>query len=183
MGAESKFFNGHTNVTSSRFLVFGVHAIQEASRNVRDAAMFNLLSYMSHQLLQQGNTAAVIDELHTFLTNLTAISYIRNMVKRARKAESLVLMGSQNLDDFDAEGVREYTRPLFAIPAHQFLFNAGSVDRRFYMEHLQLTDSEYVLAHEAQKHSCLYKCGGERYLLEVKAPPYKAELFGTGGGR
>ncbi len=183
VGAESKFFNGHTNVTSARFLVFGVYAIQEASRNVRDAAMFNLLSYMSHQLLHQGNTAAVIDELHTFLTNLTAISYIRNMVKRARKAESLVLMGSQNLDDFDAEGVREYTRPLFAIPAHQFLFNAGSVDRRFYMEHLQLTDSEYVLAHEAQKHSCLYKCGGERYLLEVHAPPHKAELFGTRGGR
>ena len=183
VGAESKFFNGHTNVTSSRFLVFGVHAIQEAGRNVRDAAMFNLLSYMSHQLLHGGNTAAVIDELHTFLTNLTAISYIRNMVKRARKAESLVVMGSQNLDDFDAEGVREYTRPLFAIPAHQFLFNAGSVDRRFYMEHLQLTDSEYALAHEAQKHTCLYKCGGERYLLEVKAPPYKAELFGTRGGR
>lgn len=28
-----------------------------------------------------------------------------------------------------------------------------------------------------------YRCGNERYLLEVHAPPYKEKLFGTAGGR
>ena len=32
-GAESKFFNGHTNITSSRFLVFGVKGLLQASKN------------------------------------------------------------------------------------------------------------------------------------------------------
>lgn len=182
VGAESRFFNGHTNVTSARFLVFGVHSIQQASKNVRDAAMFNILSYMSHQLLHQGNAAAVLDELHVFLSDLAAISYIRDMVKRARKAGSIVIMGSQNLDDFNMEGVRDLTRPLFAIPAYQFLFNAGSVDKHFYMDHLQLTDSEYERVRSARKTNCLFKCGGERFLLEVHAPEYKAGLFGSGGG-
>ena len=36
-GAESKFFNGHTNITTSRFLVFGVKGLLQASRNVKNA--------------------------------------------------------------------------------------------------------------------------------------------------
>lgn len=43
-GAESKFFNGHTNVTSSRFVVFGVKGLLQASKNVRSAMLFNVLS-------------------------------------------------------------------------------------------------------------------------------------------
>ena len=34
-----------------------------------------------------------------------------------------------------------------------------------------------------QRGVCLYKCGNERYLLEVHAPAYKEKLFGTAGGR
>ena len=34
-----------------------------------------------------------------------------------------------------------------------------------------------------QRGVCLYKCGNERYLLEVHAPSYKEKLFGTAGGR
>ena len=53
-GAESKFFNGHTNITSSRFLVFGVKGLLQASRNVKDAMLFNVLSYLSDKLLTEG---------------------------------------------------------------------------------------------------------------------------------
>lgn len=75
------------------------------------------------------------------------------------------------------------TRPLFAIPTHQFLFNAGNVDRRFYMDNLQLEESEFELISRPQKGVCLFKCGNERYLLEVHAPKHKMELFGEAGGR
>ena len=37
------------------------------------------------------------------------------------------------------------TKPLFSIPPHQFLFNAGSIDKRSYMDMLQLEESEYNL--------------------------------------
>ena len=74
-------------------------------------------------------------------------------------------------------------RYLQTIPTHQFLFNAGSVDKRFYMDNLQLEPSEFELIRYPQRGVCLYKCGNERYLLEVHAPPYKEKLFGTAGGR
>ena len=182
-GAESKFFNGHTNITSSRFLVFGVKGLLQASRNVKDAMLFNVLSYLSDKLLTEGNTVATLDELYIWLSNVTTIEYIRNTLKRVRKKESALILASQNLEDFDVDGIRELTRPLFAIPTHQFLFNAGSVDKRFYMDNLQLEESEFELIRYPQRGVCLYKCGNERYLLEVHAPPHKAELFGAAGGR
>lgn len=132
-GADSQFFNGHTNITSSRFLVFGVKGLIDAAKNVRDAMLFNILSYMSDKLLTVGNTVAALDELYIWLNNPTAIEYIRNSLKRVRKKESAMMLASQNLEDFDQEGVREMTKPLFSIPPHQFLFNAGSIDKK---EHL-----------------------------------------------
>ena len=182
-GAESKFFNGHTNITTSRFLVFGVKGLLQASRNVKNALLFNVLSYLSDKLLTKGNTAAGLDELYIWLSNLTAIEYIRNSLKRVRKKESSMILASQNLEDFDVDGVRELTRPLFAIPTHQFLFNAGSVDKKFYMDNLQLEPAEFELIRYPQRGVCLYRCGNERYLLEVHAPPYKEKLFGKAGGR
>jgi energy-coupling factor transporter ATP-binding protein EcfA2 len=182
-GAESKFFNGHTNITSSRFLVFGVKGLLQASRNVKNALLFNVLSYLSDKLLTEGNTAAGLDELYIWLSNLTAIEYIRNSFKRVRKKESSMILASQNLEDFDVDGVRELTRPLFAIPTHQFLFNAGSVDKKFYMDNLQLEPAEFELIRYPRRGVCLYRCGNERYLLEVHAPPYKEKLFGKAGGR
>ena len=181
-GAEAQFFNGHTNVTSSRFIVFGVKGLLQASKNVRGAMLFNILSYMSDRLLTIGNTTAALDELYVWLSDnvsvgTTIIEYIRNTLKRVRKKESNLIMASQNLEDFDVDGVRELTRPLFAIPTHQFLFNAGSVDRKFYMDNLQLEPSEFELIRYPQRGVCLYKCGNERYLLEVHAPSYKEQLL------
>lgn len=182
-GADARFFNGHMNISSSRFLVFCVKGLDNVAQNLRDALLFNILSYMSDQLLTAGNTVAAIDELYLWLSNPTAVTYIRNSLKRVRKKESALILASQNLEDFDQPGIRELTRPLFAIPTHQFLFNAGSVDKRFYMENLQLELSEFELIRYPQRGVCLYKCGNERYLLEVHAPPYKEKLFGTAGGR
>lgn len=187
-GAEAQFFNGHTNVTSSRFIVFGVKGLLQASKNVRGAMLFNILSYMSDRLLTIGNTTAALDELYVWLSDnvsvgTTIIEYIRNTLKRVRKKESNLIMASQNLEDFDREGIRELTKPLFAIPPHQFIFNCGSIDKRFYMGLLQLEEAEYNLIRFPQRGVCLFKCGNERYLLEVHAPAYKEALFGTAGGR
>ncbi|KJR47110.1 TraE-like protein [Desulfosporosinus sp. I2] len=183
VGAESKFFDGHTNITDSHFITFGVKGLLQASKNIKNALLFNVLSFMSNQLLTAGSTVASIDELYLFLSNLTAIEYIRNFMKRVRKKDSAVILASQNLEDFNLDGIREYTKPLFSIPTHAFLFNAGNIDAKFYMDTLQLEQSEYNLIRYPQRGVCLYKCGNERYNLMVSAPEYKEKLFGTAGGR
>lgn len=183
-GSESRFFNGHTNIISDRFLVFGVKdLLSDSNQKVKDAMLFNILSYFNNKLLTEGNTMAVLDELHVWLSNPIAIEYIRNALKRARKRNSGLMLASQNLEDFMLPGVAEMTRPLFSIPTHQFIFNTGSVDKRFYMEHLQMEPSEYEHIQQPKQGQCFYKCGNDRHLLQVKAPEHKEALFGNGGGK
>ena len=183
VGSESKYFNGHTNVTDGDFLCFGVKGLLDTNKRLKDAMLFNILSHISNQLLSVGNTAASIDELYLFLTNLTAIEYIRNAMKRVRKKESSVILASQNIEDFLLPDIRELTKPLFSIPTHQFLFNAGQINPREYMDALQVEECEFELIKYPERGTCLFRCGNERYLLQVKAPEYKAALFGSGGGR
>ena len=183
VGADAPFFNGHTNISDDRFLVFGVGGVLTAAKSLRNALLFNVLAYMSDRLLTAGNTVAALDELYLWLSNPVAIEYIRNCLKRVRKRDSALMMASQNLEDFDQEGVREMTKPLFAIPPHQFLFNPGSIGRRFYMDMLQLDEAEFELIQRARRGECLFKCGAERYHLKVIAPDHKAVLFGTAGGK
>lgn len=183
VGADAPFFNGHTNISDDRFLVFGVGGVLTAAKSLRNALLFNVLAYMSDRLLTAGNTVAALDELYLWLSNPVAIEYIRNCLKRVRKRDSALMMASQNLEDFDQEGVREMTKPLFAIPPHQFLFNPGSIGRRFYMDMLQLDEAEFELIRRTRRGECLFKCGAERYHLKVIAPDHKAVLFGTAGGK
>ena len=183
VGAESKYFNGHTNISGSDFLVFGVKGLLDTNKRLKDAMLFNILSFMSNQLLGQGNTAASVDELYLFLSNMTAIEYIRNCMKRVRKKDSSMILASQNIEDFLIPAIREYTKPLFSIPTHQFLFNAGQINPKEYMDALQVEPSEFELIKYPERGTCLYRCGNERYLLQVIAPEYKAALFGSAGGR
>lgn len=183
VGAESKYFNGHTNITDSNFLVFGVKGLMDTNKRLKDAMLFNVLSFMSNELLGKRNTAASIDELYLFLTNMTAIEYIRNAMKRVRKKDSSIILASQNIEDFLIPSIREFTKPLFSIPTHQFLFNAGQINPKEYMDALQVEPSEFELIKYPERGTCLYRCGNERYLLQVIAPEYKAAMFGKAGGR
>lgn len=183
VGSESKYFNGHTNITDSNLLVFGVKGLMDTNRRLKDCMLFNILSFMSNELLGKGNTAASVDELYLFLSNMTTIEYLRNCMKRVRKKDSSVILASQNIEDFLIPSIREFTKPLFSIPTHQFLFNAGQINPKEYMDALQVEPSEFELIKYPERGTCLYRCGNERYLLQVIAPEYKAAIFGKAGGR
>ena len=182
-GAEAKYFDGHTNIRDAEFICFGVKGLMDTNKRLKDTLLFNILSYMSNQLLGKGNTVAAVDELYLFLTNMTAIEYIRNGMKRVRKKESSFILSSQNIEDFLLPEIKEFTKPLFSIPSHHFLFNAGQINPQEYMDALQLEESEFSLIRYPERGTCLYRCGNERYLLQVIAPSYKAALFGAAGGR
>ncbi|MFI3174759.1 MAG: ATP-binding protein [Bacillota bacterium] len=183
VGAESKFFNGHTNITSDEFICFGVKGLLNASKNIKNAMLFNILSYMSNALLSKGNTVAAVDEIYLFLSNLTAVEYIRNFMKRVRKKDSVVVIASQNIEDFNQPNIKELTKPLFAIPAHQFLFFPGQISAKEYMDMLQMEENLYELVKNSPRGVCVFRHGAEVYHLVVKAQKYKEVLFGTAGGR
>ena len=126
---------------------------------------------------------AAIDELYLFLSNTIAVEYIRNAMKRVRKKDSAVIIASQNIEDFAQPGIAEMTKPLFAIPTHQFLFNPGNISPKVYMDMLQMEECLFELIKYPQQGVCVFRHGIEIYNLVVKAQKYKEALFGNAGGR
>ena len=183
VGSESQYFNGYSNITDDKLLCFGVKGLLDTNKRLKDAMLFNILSYMSNKLLGEGNTVASIDELYLFLTNMTAIEYIRNAMKRVRKKDSAVIIASQNIEDFLLPEIKEFTKPLFSIPTHVYLFYPGNINPKDFQDALMLEPNEYGLIRFSERGTCFYRCGNERFLLMVKAPEYKSEMFGSAGGR
>ena len=182
-GSDSRFFNKHTNIPNYKFVTFGVKSLLEASSNLKDAMLFNVLSYMSNKLLVEGDTASILDEFYLFLDNKVMVKYVRNFMKRVRKKDSAIILASQNIEDFLAKDVVELTKPLFAIPTYKFLFYPGSIDKKVYMNLLNVNESEYKLIKSSNRGNCLFLSGNEKFNLQVEAPKYKEVLFGNAGGR
>ena len=145
--------------------------------------LFNILSYMSNELLGTGNTVASIDEMYLFLSNKTAVEYIRNAMKRVCKNDSAVILASQNIEDFLLPSIREWTKPLLAVPSNLFLFFPGNINLKNMIDVTQMEMSEFVLVKLPEQGTCFFRCGNERYLLRVIAPAFKAILFCLAGGR
>jgi type IV secretory pathway VirB4 component len=182
-GSDSRFFNKHTNIPAYDFVTFGVKSLLEASINLKNAMLFNVLSYMSNKLLVEGDTSGILDEFYLFLDNHTMVKYVRNFEKRVRKKDSSIVIASQNIEDYLLKDIAELTKPLFAIPTYKFLFYPGSIDKKLYMNLLNINESEYKLIKLPNQGSCLFISGSEKYNLQVEAPKYKEVLFGNAGGR
>lgn len=177
VGSESKYFNGYTNIRDSKFLCFGIKNLMNTNERLKNAILFMILNYMNNALIAGGNTVASVDELHLFLSNMTAISYIRNAMKRVRKRGSIMILASQNIEDFLLPSYKEFTKPLFSIPTHHFLFHPGKINPQEFMDTLQLDEAEYDLISSPANGVCLYRCGNERYLCQVKASEYKRTIL------
>ncbi|MGL5575393.1 MAG: VirB4 family type IV secretion system protein [Sarcina sp.] len=183
VGSDSRYFSGHTNISSYEFLTFGVKGLLESSKNLRNAMLFNVLTYMTNKLLVEGNTTAILDEFYLFLDNMIMVKYVRNFAKRVRKKDSAIVIASQNIEDYLIKDIAEYTKPLFAIPTYKFLFYPGSIDREIYCSLLNLNQSEFNLIKSSSRGNCLFIAGNEKFNLQVKVSKKKSELFGKLGGR
>lgn len=183
IGSQSQYFNGHTNIKGdARLLGFGMQGALEADESLRNTMLFNTLSYMSDKLLNQGNTVAILDEFYLFLGSRVSVEYVRNAMKRVRKRDSSVILASQNIEDFLNPEIATFTKPLFTIPTHKWLFYPGDIDSTTFMNLLHLEKSEYNVIQYPRRGLCLYCCGPERYSLLVEFPEFKTKLFGAAGG-
>lgn len=183
IGTDSVFFNGYTNIPNAEHVNFVITGLLSTNESLKNAMYFNIFSYMQHMFFTKGDSVVGIDEIHEIVKSRIVVLYIRSFIKRGRKKNSDVIISSQNLDDLMLPGIIEYTRPLFSIPTHLFLAYPGKVDVRLFKETANITDTEFSLIDTSKRGHFLYCCGSERYNVNIIAPPYKSELFGTAGGR
>lgn len=182
-GTDSRFFNGYTNIPNAEHINFIIKDMLCTNDNLKNAMYFNIFSFMQHKYFSVGNCVVALDEMHEIVKSRIVVDYIRSFIKRGRKKDSDIVIASQNIDDLMLPDIIEYTRPLFSIPTHRFLFYPGIVDTELFKRITNLKSSEFNVISRSKQGYCLYCAGDERYNLHVIAPPHKASLFGTAGGR
>ena len=180
---SSDLFNGITNIPNADHVNFVVTDVLNTNENLKNAMYFNIFSFMQHKYFSEGNTVVITDEIHEIVKSFIVVMYLRSFVKRGRKRNSNTITASQNIEDLMISDIIDYTRPLFSIPSHQFLFNPGTVDEDKFKATTSLTDTEFSIIDTPKQGFCLYRCGNERYHIHIIAPEHKSCLFGDGGGK
>lgn len=183
VGRDSHYFNGYTNIPNASFVNFIIKGVLELKENLKNAIYFNIFAYMQHKFFTEGNTAVFFEEIHEIVKSKVVVEYIRSFIKRGRKKNSDVVLASQNIDDLMLPGIVEYTRPLFSIPTHMFLFFPGKVQVDTFKSVTGLSNKEYELISRSHRGYAFYMCGNERYHIQIVAPNHKSVLFGNAGGR
>ena len=183
VGRDSHYFNGFTNIPNANFVNFIIKGVLDLKENLKNAIYFNIFSFMQNKFFTEGNTAVLFEEIHEIVKSKVVVEYIRSFIKRGRKKNSDVVLASQNIDDLMLPGIVEYTRPLFSIPTHMFLFYPGKVQVETFKSVTGLSSTEYKLISKSHRGFTFYMCGNEKYHIQVKVPSYKSELFGSAGGR
>ncbi len=188
VGNDSMYFNGYTNLPNADHINFGIQDMLNTNENLKNAMYLNIFSYMQHKYFsdgtkEEGNTVVVCDELHEVIKSFIVVNYIRSFIKRGRKYNSNIVIASQNLEDLMLPDIISYTKPLFSIPTHRFLFFPGNVDEEEFMRVASIATNEYELINSPNQGFCLLCSGDERFHCHIIAPEHKAKLFGTAGGK
>lgn len=183
IGNDSMYFNGYTNIPNSDHINFGIQDMLNTNENLKNAMYLNIFSFMQHKFFLEGNTVVICDEIHEIIKSWIVVLYIRSFIKRGRKHNSNIVIASQNLEDLMLPDIISYTKPLFSIPTHRFLFFPGNVDSENFRRTANLAENEYAIIDSPNQGFCLLCSGDDRFHCHVIAPEHKARLFGTAGGR
>ena len=124
-GADAQFFNGHTNITSSRFLVFGVKGLCRQGMSALPCC--SMFSSAGDKLLTEA-TLCGTDELYIWLSDNVAFGTTVIRYPKCPQAFARRIVhdsGKSEFGGFRSEGIRELTKPLFSIRP------ISSLQRRF----------------------------------------------------
>lgn len=181
-GAESRIFNGATNVRDADLINFDIQSLHEGLASTRNAVLFNITSYVWSRVMRKEPTLFLLDELQLLLHPII-VARLNSMVRRGRKYEAALVTATQDLETYEDPQVRHLVKPLFTIPMHRFYFNMGATQQVVLKDLLDLSDSETDILRKCGRQQCLFKCGEEKYALNVGSLDYEEELFGSGGGQ
>lgn len=185
-GSLGFLFNGHTNVKNFDLINYDLSDLLKGSKERTEAVLFNIMTYSWNRITQMINSTILdFDELYMLVNrnNFTMANYMKEFIKRVRKYEAIIGTATQNLGDFLDPVIEHITSPLFNNPTYKFIFYPSDLDLNKVKNLLRLTDGEVDCIKTPNRGRCLFKAGGEKYLMKVGTLPFEAELFGKGGGR
>jgi Type IV secretory pathway, VirB4 components len=180
-GVDSILFNGQTNVSEDNNINFNLQSLLIGSEERMQASIYNIITYIFSIAVKNRNDAIsaglnteyiekivlAIDELYLLLNKRAPALAIelRNLMKRARKYNVIVLLSTQNLIDVLQQGLIEYTMPLLSTSNKKILLNPGMKEAELVKGNFMLSDKEMGKLVNAARGEFLFIDGTEKYFV------------------
>lgn len=187
-GADSFLWNGHTTLNpKSNCICLDTNSLQNTSDSVKRTQYFNLLSWCWQQMSDDREERVMLfaDEAYLMIDpNVPqALSFIRNVEKRARKYESAIAIISHSVVDFLDPSIKMYGQAVLDIPNIKILFGTDGQNLREQKTLYKLTDAEEELLLRMKRKLSLLLIGSIRIGVNFELPQYRIDMMGRGGGR
>ena len=112
-----------------------------------------------------------------------ALMYLRNIEKRDRKYEGLLVIATQQVLDFTHEKVALYGQALIDMPTYKFIFGTDAKNLEDTVKAFNLSEPEADILSSGQQGNAVCVLGTKRANLVFEIPKHRMELMGKGGGR
>lgn len=182
-GTLGNLLNGHTNIKNDRLICFSLAELLEGSKERTDAVLFNISSYTWNIISRrERRVMMIVDELHLFTESPIMMKYLKSYVKRGRKYNALLGVGTQQLGDIINSPCAADAVAMLNNSSFKFLFYPDKIDLALVQDKLKLTAGEVNCISVSNKQHCLLKAGNNSYYMKTGTLPYEEWLFVDAGG-
>lgn len=186
VGADSKLWNGNTNVkTNQDFVVMSIKHMGNAPDKLKQAQYFNLLTWAWQEIINDHERILfVIDETTTIVDQniYEPLRVIRNISKGIRKRNGGLITVFHSPVEILHENIRQYGQSLIDTSAYKIIMGVDGKGLEELTNILHLTETEQDILLEKKRGNCLFFFGSKRINVCVDVSEDELLAFGKGGG-
>lgn len=174
VGEWSVYLNGYTTInTNANILSFGTKALYNLSDGLKSALKHIINSFAWSLCVKSKQPSALVhDEAHVDMADRASAEALSQEARRARKYNTVLLLGTQEPKDFITADVATSGKAIFNNSAYKFIMNLDKDPISDLEKLISLTESEkYFIEHRFLQGDALFICGNHNLAINVWATP------------
>lgn len=187
-GADQYIWNGYTTTKlKSRFTVMNTSMLLELDRNVKNAQLFNIISWCWNEMSLDRTERIMlgVDEGYLYVDpdQTEILKYLRNISKRARKYEAGLMFITHSVVDVLDPAVKRLGQAIIDNACYKFLMGCDGKNLEETIKLFNLTEREInCLAAKIRGQGILF-AGSVRQQITVDVKEELLKMMGKAGGR
>lgn len=182
-GQWSRYFNGTTSISTdalndSGLVAIGTKSLFNVTSGLRNALLRLVFNYAwSICLGTDQESLFVTDEDHNYILVPEIASIKAQFQRRARKYNTCTLSGTQQVKDYNDEGIRTHGKAIFDNATYRLVFNLTRDGVEDLSQLISMTDQEKVQLENLPAYTALFTVGNTTMPVEILATEDELRLM------
>lgn len=181
-GEYGQYFNGHTSINqnkNSKIISFGTKNLFNVSIELQNALLRLIFNYAWAECLGNDNqeSVLVIDEEHMFVRHKMLAEILSIIQRRTRKYNTVTLTGTQQVNDYLADGIKAEGKAIFDNSTYQIIMNLLKGGVEDLSQLISLSDNEKEIIESLPPHAGLFSVGNKKSVINFIATDEELQII------